>query len=120
MLPARSIVAEVQERAKTLRLCESRFPPKQTRCQLELEKHARKAECILLFERCVELAGISMQEFVRRWGHKWSTGYGYLSDEKRFPKARSVRKARAVVEDIESGAAADRERIAREVNVARW
>ena len=105
MIPKRSPIVEAQERAKALRIDESRFAPKQTRCQRDEEKLARKAECISLFDR----SGLSMQAFVRRWGHKWSTGYGYLSDERRYPKARSVRVARAIVEDIESRAARDLE-----------
>jgi hypothetical protein len=103
LIPVRSIVAEVRERrAKILRLDESRHAPKQTRCQLEDEKRARKAECIAIFEHCRKISGISLREFVERWGHALSTGYGYLSDEKRYPKPRSVRKAKALQVLIEA------------------
>lgn len=93
----RSLIAQAQERrAKTLRLDESRPVQVQAPSQ-EDDKLARKAEVIEIWERCRDRFGISMHEFIRQWDHKYSTGHGYLDrDEKRYPKARSVRTARAL------------------------
>jgi hypothetical protein len=95
-----SLVEEAQARAKALPLAVApHHATEQERCQSLEEKLERKRECIELFER----SGLSMAEFVRRWGRKWSTGHGYLDrTEKRYPRPRDVRVARAIVEYVES------------------
>lgn len=96
---ARSYIAQAQElRAKTLRLDESRPATVQPVGQAD-DRAERKADVIAIWERCRDRHGISMHEFIRRWGHAYSTGHGYLDrDEKRYPKPRSVRTARALEE----------------------
>lgn len=93
----RSLVEQARERrAKSLRLAESRLAPVQAPIQ-EPDKFERKAEVIAIWERCRDRYGISLREFIRQWDHKYATGHGYLDpDEKRYPKARSVRTARAL------------------------
>lgn len=102
---ARSYIADAQElRAKTLRRDEAWVERLQRPRHDHHDREARKGICIAIFEQCSESYGLSMAEFVRRWGHKWATGHGYLTrDERRYPKARSVRKAWAVLEYLQSG-----------------
>ena len=102
MIPARSLVSEAQARAKSLPLAGSFAAAKQAARQDD-ERLERKLEVIAIWERCRDQHGISMHEFIRRWDHKYSTGHGYLDrDEKRYPKARSVRIARAIEECLDA------------------
>ena len=93
----RSLIDMARERrAKSLQLAESRLAPVQAPIQGP-DKFERKAEVIAIWERCRDRYGLSMHEFIRQWDHKYSTGHGYLDrEEKRYPKARSVRTARAL------------------------
>lgn len=98
-----------QRRAKTLRLDESHAAPVQAPSQDDC-KFWRKQMVIEIWEHCRDRHGLSMHKFIQEWGHKYSTGHGYLDrDEKRYPKPRSLRAARALREYLDCMADLDAE-----------